>query len=276
MRKNERCSLVSRGGRKGFTLIELLVVVAIISILAALLLPALQKAKAQAQKAVCANNLRQLFIGMMAYAGDFDGWGPPGLNSARASIWLTDHSGNSFSWFVRPVIDSYFPQPNLFLCPSIGQTGLDYIKSASGPRSASTQWGAYCIFFGISITPASSPTANMYGWYMTYNSTPTSNIKVPCPNVRFLGGDCPTLDGSSRYVLPAAEQPAATDIQEQDDIWNPIAAVDVPSNHYGLGGKNIVFMDGHVEWRAKHQFHYHIGGSESQTQYTGSGGALWF
>lgn len=68
--KHSRTSRAGQGLRRGFTLVEMLVVVAVIGLLAGLLLPALSKARRRADSVRCANNLRQLGLGLRLYADD--------------------------------------------------------------------------------------------------------------------------------------------------------------------------------------------------------------
>src|SRR5438046_2949905 len=69
--KRMRSSL-SSNRRGGFTLIELLVVIAIIAILAAILFPVFAKAREKARQAACGSNCRQIGLGLMMYAQDYD------------------------------------------------------------------------------------------------------------------------------------------------------------------------------------------------------------
>jgi len=79
-RRNRKRRL--EGGEAGFTLIELLVVIAIIAILAAMLLPALNRAKNKAKLSQCQSNFHQVYVGLSMYAVDYSDWYPIWLDGA--------------------------------------------------------------------------------------------------------------------------------------------------------------------------------------------------
>src|SRR5208282_5673321 len=95
----------SFGGQAGFTLIELLVVVAIIKIIAALLLPALSRAKLKAQGVMCMNNSKQLMLGWRMYADDNQDFLLFGYGSTPTDmpyVWCGNASGNYALDFYSP------------------------------------------------------------------------------------------------------------------------------------------------------------------------------
>jgi prepilin-type N-terminal cleavage/methylation domain-containing protein/prepilin-type processing-associated H-X9-DG protein len=127
--------------RKAFTLIELLVVIAIIAILAAILFPVFARAREQARKTTCLSNIKQLSLGFLMYAQDYDEQMPGIPFGSCGTCWPWADWVGSVDWtgVFTVGIQPYVKNKNLLQCPS----GADNANRWSGANGISYCYNEY-------------------------------------------------------------------------------------------------------------------------------------
>lgn len=150
-----------RPARQGFTLIELLVVIAIIAILAAILFPVFGRARENARRTSCQSNLKQLGLGILQYAQDYDekypssamGYSIPGTGLYRQQTWDT-------------VTQPYLKSSQIIVCPSdtLSNRITHPIYGDNATRSYTATWQIFGALdnnqppLSLAAVPASSMT----------------------------------------------------------------------------------------------------------------------
>ena len=233
----------SRRGRKvGFTLIELLVVIAIIAILAAILFPAFARARENARRASCQINLKQIGLGLLQYAQDYD--------ETMSSI-VTRNANNTADIFWPKLVQPYIKSKQVFTCPSFKETiaPSDDIDTGNGSRVA---YGMNINLSGVRGIYSSDVAPQARCIKLSQISSPSELATLVENNLDAVSGQCEgyAVGGSgfnSGYAMVFFKAYNVT-TAPYDATFAAVNNWATPDARH-LGGVNIAYGDGHVKWK---------------------------
>ena len=234
----------SSTSNRGFTLIELLVVIAIISVLVAMLLPALNKARQAAQTLKCASNLKQIGMSMLMYANDNKNailpYSPWDINPVPPEIGTNQSpSYNDANWLSFLYFKNYIKGYEVTRCPS------DKVVNSGNIH--------YYFMFGPGTEPGQVGKAgyayNSFGLGFNYGVVGTQSIL----GYRVLPGNIGWVDGGRlTMVTRTSESFWAADCTDDPNMLSPghlyIHPVNGKPPDRHNNGINMLFFDGHVRW----------------------------
>ncbi len=204
--------------RRGFTLIELLVVIAIIAILAAILFPVFARAREKARQSSCLSNLKQIMLGCLMYAQDYD--------EVINEIYRGGGPFGYVPWTAQ--IGPYVKNEQLFVCPS---NKFNHCTTAG--RWAYVLWHDYWPnSYGFNNWNGAAGTA--WEGYVDTGGKSLGFIKRPSEVIHIGDGR-----GCYQYYWTTANFVDAFNASTSQ-TWKP-----------HNGGANFAFVDGHVKWLNK-------------------------
>jgi prepilin-type N-terminal cleavage/methylation domain-containing protein/prepilin-type processing-associated H-X9-DG protein len=234
---------------QAFTLIELLVVIAIIAILAAMLLPALAKAKAKAQQVKCLSNMKNWGYATQMYMGDY----------ADCVPYFGDNANNYAMEFWHMKLAPYVcraTQANVqFNLTDVYTNELRKCPGGNyGPPPActtsSTEWNCWIgAYFGMPRTATTPLNAPFF--YGTSTGSSTVNAPLKSTQVRKAADAMLFMDAITHYVYSPLYWPFARDADHDGFNDSMSSYVDTAYNYarptVHSGGANVTLLDGHAE-----------------------------